>query len=214
MITVREVSKRYATRARTVTALKPISLDVREGEMLCIVGDSGSGKSSLLAIMSLLMRPDTGDVFLDDQRCTELSESSRDRARQRYVGLIPQAPRLFPELKAWQNVATGGPTASESRARELLYEVGLATRVEHRAMDLSGGEQQRVSLARALIHAPRVIAADEPSSALDAKNAALIGELLRSRAGSGAAVVVATHDQRLLPFATRVVQLEGGEQQS
>ncbi|MDT0164595.1 ATP-binding cassette domain-containing protein [Actinotalea sp. AC32] len=207
MIHVEHVTKRYPGARGAVVALPPTSLDVRRGELLCVAGESGAGKSTLLGVIGLLTTPDAGTVVLDGRDCTAMSSRQRDELRSELVGIVPQLPRLFPELSALRNVELARRTPDRVATERLLAHVGLADRVDHAARTLSGGEQQRLSLARAIVNGPPVVLADEPTSGLDDRNAEVVGTLLARLAADGAAVVVASHDARMRAYATRTLEL-------
>lgn len=210
MIVAEQVGKSYDQAGRRVQALSPISVVVAAGELVWLAGPSGSGKSTLLGILGLLIRPDAGHLELDGVDCTALAESERDRLRQRSIGIVPQSPRLFPEISAERNVLLALARPAQAPARASLTRVGLGDRVDQPVGTLSGGEQQRVSIARALVKAPAIVLADEPSSGLDDLNAASVFQALRDAADGGAAVVVASHDSRLTPHASRTVAVTTG----
>lgn len=203
-----DVAKTYRTGGVTVTALAPICATVSAGELVVISGPSGSGKSTLLGIVAMLVAPTSGRLVLDGRDVTGLSERERDLMRADRLAFVPQHPRLFGELTAVQNIEFAGRKRDRFRALALLKRVGLDHRVDHRAELLSGGEQQRLSVARALVSRARMVVADEPTSGLDDRNAAMVGGLLRSLCvDDGATVIVASHDSRIKAYGTRLIQL-------
>lgn len=196
MIELTDVSRSYESPGGRVQALKRTSLAVGAGNLAWVSGDSGSGKSTLLGIAGLLIVPDEGTVAIDGAVLSRESDARRTEARQRLIGFVPQSPRLFPDLPADMNVSLAGRSTDLSAARKSLDRVGMAHKADTAVRLLSGGEQQRVSVARALMCAPKVLLADEPTSALDDANATLMFELLRTIADDGVAVMIASHDQR------------------
>lgn len=218
VVEARQVGKRYrGGDGSTLTILDGLDLEVEPGEFVAVTGASGAGKSTLLHLLGLLDQPSAGVVRLDGQDVAALSVDERARHRSRRVGFIFQFHHLLRDFTALENVTMplliGGATESEAlpRAREVLAALGLGERLDHYPAQLSGGEQQRVAVARALAPAPAVVLADEPSGNLDAGNAAVLHELLASlKTRFGAALVVATHNPDLARRADRVLRLEGG----
>ena len=210
MIEAQGVAKSYGNGNRRIRALAPISLEGAAGELVWLSGPSGSGKSTLLGVLGLLIRPDSGRLHLDGIECDGLTEGQRDGLRQARIGIVPQSPRMFPELSAERNVMLALTRPDQSLAREAMTRVGLADMVDQPIGTLSGGEQQRVSIARALVKSPGLILADEPSSGLDDDNAAGVFRALARASERGAAVIVASHDSRLAPHASRSVVLSAG----
>ena len=189
----------------------------REGEIVGLVGPSGSGKSSLLHAAGLLERPTSGRVLVEGQDCTDLSDALRTRVRLSAIGFVYQAHHLSPEFTAEENVilpqlmAGRSPDQARARARTLLGELGLAERLEHQPAQMSGGEQQRVAVARALANRPRVLLADEPTGNLDPETSAAVFENLRSMVrGQGAAALIATHNLELASRMDRILTLRQG----
>ena len=209
--------KIYGTGDHEVAALADASLEIRAGEVTLIEGPSGSGKTTLISILGLLLRPTSGEVWLEGRNVAGLTERELPPLRARNFGFVFQGFNLFPALTALENVAIAiqmkDPKARDPRgeARRLLDVVGLSTRAHHLPADLSGGQKQRVAIARALGGNPPIIVGDEPTAALDTKTALSVMELLRELASAqGRAVVVVTHDPRLERFADRVVRVEDG----
>jgi lipoprotein-releasing system ATP-binding protein len=195
-----------------------VSFEVPRGMLLAILGASGAGKSTLLHIAGGLDRPDAGTVWVEGRELTSLGAEGVSRLRARRLGFVFQFHHLLPEFTALENVMLPGLLAREpqatvrARALEVLRVVGLEERLVHRPAQLSGGEQQRVAVARALVNAPALVLADEPSGNLDRENAARLHELLVALARErGQTVVVATHNERLASLATAVLVLEGGK---
>lgn len=198
--------------------LKGLDMEVREGEITVIVGPSGSGKSTLLHILGGLDRPTSGKVSVDGSELSLLAEEELAAFRNRTLGFIFQFHHLLPEFTAMENVAMPALIrgdrlqAAEAKAVELLEEVGLGERIDHKPSELSGGEQQRVAVARALMNDPRLILADEPSGNLDEENSQKLHQLLTDLAQKrGLTFVIATHNLDLTKRAHRVLQLVDGK---
>ena len=218
VITAVEVSRVFGSGATAVTALSAISLTIVRGEFLAVTGRSGSGKTTLLNLLSGLDRPSTGTVHVNGNDLAELRESDLVEMRRHKIGFVFQSFGLMPLLSAQENVELplhiGGMSWRERRQRatEALQSVGLGTRARHRPFELSGGEQQRVSIARALVAQPEVVFADEPTGELDTATARSIAETLGDVAASRrATVIVATHDLDLAAMAQRRLDLVDGE---
>ena len=209
--------KIYGTGETAVAALSDATLDIRAGEVTLIEGPSGSGKTTLISILGLLLKPTSGEVWLEGQNVAGFGERQLPGLRARNFGFVFQGFNLFPALTALENVAMAiqmkDPRAKDPRgeAKRLLELVDLSPRAHHLPADLSGGQKQRVAIARALGGNPPILVGDEPTAALDTKTALSVMELLRELASShGRAVVVVTHDPRLERFADRVVRVEDG----
>jgi|GEM_PF-826081 len=208
------VSRRYERGEGTVQALREVSLAVRAGEWLALVGPSGCGKSTLLNLLSGVDQPSSGRAEVLGVDLARGSERERALLRRRSIGIVFQAFHLVPHLSVAENVAL--PLALDrkrdpARVQFLLERVGLAERARHLPSELSGGEQQRVAIARGLVHRPRLIVADEPTGNLDSANGVRVLELLDElRREAGAALVVATHDRALAQRADRVARLKDG----
>ncbi len=200
-----------------VDAVKEVSMQVEQGKITALGGPSGSGKTTLLSIMGLLIRPTKGCVFIDEIEVSRVSEIYRTKMRRQSIGFIFQSQFLLPQLTAVENVALPllcediSRTQAENRARERLCEMGLEDRLDFRVAELSGGEQQRVSIARALIRSPRILIADEPSSSIDKKLTEELLEIIRSMVKSGGlTVIVASHDPLVLDWADVVFRMQDG----
>jgi ABC-type lipoprotein export system ATPase subunit len=211
MLELLRVSKSYRRPHETITALDDVSLRVGAGEFVAVQGPSGCGKTTLLLIAGGLLRPDRGTALVGDQNLYDLSDEARARFRAAHVGFVFQQFHLVPYLSVLDNVlspalaraADGG----RQRAEELLRRFGLWPRRTHVPAELSTGERQRTALARALLHRPRLLLADEPTGNLDAENAQLVLEHLRACAHEGAAVLLVTHDPAAASQADRTVFL-------
>ena len=204
--------------AETVRALSGVSVTIDPGEFVAILGTSGSGKSTLLNLFGGLDRPTSGEIVFDGQSLEPLSSREMSRYRLRRVGMIFQSFNLIPTMTASENVALALAFAGltrrdrERRAAELLDRVGLAARAAHKPSELSGGEQQRVSIARAIANAPQALLADEPTGNLDSSRALEVLTLLNEmRARDNRTILLVTHDQELASrFATRLIRLKDG----
>ena len=217
VLSLRGVERVYKTEAGDLPVLRGVDLDVYPGEVVGLIGPSGSGKSSLLHSAGLLERPDAGLVALGGRDCSKLSERMRTRIRLGTVGFVYQFHHLLPEFSALENVAMPGMIAgrgrtdAQARARELLTELGLAERVNHQPAQMSGGEQQRVAIARALANKPQLLLADEPTGNLDPATSAAVFQSLYSLArGQGVAALIATHNMELARYMDRVFALKDG----
>ncbi len=201
----------------TMEVLRGVDLDVREGEIVALVGPSGSGKSTLLHIAGLLEVPDAGDVVICGESGRIFVDDARTRLRRHNIGFVYQYHHLLPEFSALENILIpqiiAGMNRAQARARamELLQWLDLSDRASHRPGRLSGGEQQRVAMARALANAPKLLLADEPTGNLDPGTAGdVFSVLLRLTRGAGLAALVATHNPDLSARMDRIVRLENG----
>ena len=211
------VGRTYTTAAGPLTVLKDASLSVGKGELVGLVAPSGAGKSTLLHIAGLLEKPDSGDVLVEGRACGKLPDLERTRLRRRMVGFVYQFHHLLPEFSALENVVLPQMIAGRSKrkakaeAAGLLERVGLQARATHRPARLSGGEQQRVAVARALVNAPAVLLADEPTGNLDPATSETVFDLLVALVREkGMSALVATHNLALAERMDRVVTLEEG----
>ena len=215
MITLRAVSKTVTSGGRPLTILHPLDLEVTAGQRLAIVGPSGSGKSTLIGLMAGLDQPSTGAIVIDGTDITRLGEDALARLRGRTIGFVFQFFHLVPSLTAFENVLVpmeiAGRRNATERAKALLDEVGLGGRGHHYPSQLSGGEQQRVAVARALSNEPAVIMADEPTGNLDASNGQHVIDLLfEVNARRGTTLVLVTHDASLAARADVQLALRDG----
>ncbi|BAW05217.1 ABC transporter ATP-binding protein [Nocardia seriolae] len=216
MLELTDVTKEYRVGEQTVRALDGISLRIDAGEFTAIVGPSGSGKSTLLHLLGALDSPDSGSIRFQDKEIGDLDDDRQSEFRRHQVGFIFQFFNLLPTLTAWENVALPklldgtGLRKAKPRALELLDLVGLSERAEHRPAELSGGQMQRVAVARALIMDPPLILADEPTGNLDSKTGASILQLLADITKEGNSVVMVTHDMGAVRYCDRVINLRDG----
>lgn len=213
-----KIFKIYGEGRTEVRAVDGVDLEIGSGEVVLIMGPSGSGKTTLLSIAGGILRPTSGKVLWDRTEITDLSEGKLPRLRLGTIGFIFQTFNLLANLSAWENVALAGSLAGvkwgevRKRSQEVLADLGLQERLTHFPRDLSGGEKQRVSVARALINDPKVILADEPTANLDSKSGHDVADLLREVAKErNKAVAVVSHDQRIRDIADRVLWLEDGK---
>jgi ABC-type lipoprotein export system ATPase subunit len=208
------LGRRFEDGGSHVQALADVDIAVAAGELLAIVGPSGSGKSTLLHLLGGLDRPDTGRVWLESREISRLRARPLALVRRRRIGFLLQFYGLLPGLTAAENVAfplmLDGVRDARLRALAALARVGLEARAEHRPEELSGGEQQRVGLARAIVTRPAVVLADEPTGSLDSAASAVVFALLRETAADGVAVVVVSHDPLVERYADRLVRLADG----
>ena len=217
MLKTTQLTKSYPTPdGRQLTVLEDVSFDLAQGDTFAIVGPSGSGKTTLLGLCAGLDRATSGSVTLSDVLLDNLSEDERAEVRNRYVGFVFQNFQLIPTLTALENVMVPlelrGDAGAEATAKAWLAKVGLSARLDHYPAQLSGGEQQRVCIARAFSNQPRILFADEPTGNLDADNAAGIVDLIFDlNRTAGTTLVLVTHDPELAKRTGRVLRLKGGK---
>jgi lipoprotein-releasing system ATP-binding protein len=215
MLIAENIHKRFGD----LEVLKGVSLEVQQGEIISIVGRSGAGKTTLLQILGTLERPDSGTLHIQGQEPFKLSSNALAKFRNRHLGFVFQFHQLLPEFTALENVCLPGfiggehsKSEVEQRAKKWLDYLGLSDRSGHKPAQLSGGEQQRVAVARALINNPQTIFADEPSGNLDSKNARDLHELFAQlRADFNQTFVIVTHNSELASMADRKLTMEDGK---
>jgi len=215
MLNVHNLSKTYKTENGSLTILHDINFSADAGSTLAIVGPSGSGKTTLLGLCAGLDNVSTGIVELNNIRLDSLNEDERAQVRNRFVGFIFQNFQLLPTLTALENVMVPlelrGEKNVHTRSRDLLDKVGLSHRLHHYPTQLSGGEQQRVSIARAFVHQPRILFADEPTGNLDEETSEKIVQLLFDlNREAGTTLVIVTHNPDLAADTKRIIRLRGG----
>jgi lipoprotein-releasing system ATP-binding protein len=216
-VDVRALNKSYPVQGRRLHVLRDLDLVVDKGEMVAVMGASGVGKSTLLHVLGGLDRPDNGDVRVGDVDVARVADQELVEFRNKHVGFVFQFHHLLPEFSAIENaemplrIARVPVPDARPRAQVLLERVGLAERLDHRPGMLSGGEQQRVAVARALVMQPSLLLADEPTGDLDEATADALHQLLRDmHAEYGLTAIIATHNPRLAQQCDRVLRLEGG----
>ena len=213
MIQLRNITKSFGT----LEVLRGIDLDIQKGEVVSIVGPSGAGKTTLLQIMGTLDKPDKGTVVFDDLDVNSLSQKKLSEFRNRHIGFVFQFHQLLPEFTALENIMIpafiggSGKREASQRAMELLEFMGLQDRASHKPNELSGGEKQRVAVARALVNKPTVVMADEPSGSLDSANKEELHRLFFAlREQYGQTFVIVTHDESLAAMTDRTIHLLDG----
>lgn len=219
ILEAREIHKKYITGKDTaLSVLNGITLSIASNEIIAIVGPSGAGKSTLVHILGLLDKPTMGEVLFEGKQIHSLTDEAISEIRNRQIGFVFQFHHLLPEFSAVENVLMPALIAGKSikneiqRARELLSEVGLSDRMEHKPSELSGGEQQRVAVARALMNNPKIIFADEPTGNLDSDNANNLHNLIFDlRLKYGQSFVIVTHNKDLANRADRIITMVDGK---
>ena len=216
IIEIRDLTKIY-TDGLGVKALDGLSLKVKRGEFLSIIGPSGSGKSTLLHMIGILDTPTSGTILIDGEDVTTMSDKERSNARNKMLGFIFQYHHLLPDFSALENVMMplliSGKNKAEAReiAKELLKEVGLEDRIDHRPNQLSGGQNQRVDVARALANSPKIVIGDEPTGNLDSNSSDKIYELLRKlNRDYGQTFILVTHDENMAAKTDRIIRIVDG----
>ncbi len=216
---VNNVRKQYEQPSSSLTVLKGVTLSVQEGDFLAIVGPSGAGKSTLLHILGGLDKPSSGEVIIDGEDIYRLNDKARAKIRNQKVGFIFQFYHLLPEFSALENVilpamvlkASRDMASLRTRGQDLLERVGLAHRLEHRPNELSGGEQQRVAIARSLMNAPRILLCDEPTGNLDSESGAEIIRLLEEfNKQKKLTLIIVTHDSQIASRSRKVLSMRDG----
>ncbi len=219
LLQVENLTKTYRSGERTLTVLRDVSLSIEEGSRCAIVGPSGSGKTTLLGLCAGLDRPTSGSVIFNGIDLNTLNEDELAQMRNLYVGFVFQTFQLIPTLTALENVVVPielrGESGVKGQAIELLNQVGLGDRLDHYPAQLSGGEQQRVSLARAFINQPKILFADEPTGNLDGETSGRVSDLLfELNEAAGTTLVLVTHNGELAQRAQRIIRLHAGSVRS
>lgn len=213
MIQLRNITKSFGS----LQVLRGIDLDIEKGHVVSIVGPSGAGKTTLLQIMGTLDKPDSGQIVIDGQDVSTLKGNKLSKFRNQHIGFIFQFHQLLPEFTALENIMIPaliggmGKKAARERAEELLAFMGLTERAQHKPNELSGGEKQRVAVARALVNHPAVVFADEPSGSLDSQNKEELHRLffdLRDKMGQ--TFIIVTHDEQLAQMSDRIIRIKDG----
>jgi putative ABC transport system ATP-binding protein len=215
MIRLENITKSYPMGKRELTVLKEINLHIKQGELVAIMGPSGSGKSTMLNLIGCLDKPTSGSYFLEDREVSRLSGGELARVRGQKIGFIFQTFNLLPRISALANVELGMRYVGGSdrkKAMDALVKVGLGERAHHRPTELSGGEQQRVSIARALVKNPPILLADEPTGNLDSHSGeAVISMLTSLHAEQGLTLVMITHDTNIAHHCQRIINIKDGQ---
>lgn len=215
ILEAKALNKTYTVNHQNIMVLNDISLTVEQGEFVVINGSSGSGKTTLLSLLSGLDKPTSGRVFIDEQDITGASEDDLAPLRNRLIGFVFQSFHLIPSMSAIENIMfpaeLQGLQNARKKARQLLERVGLEGRADNLPSQLSGGEKQRVSLCRAMINAPKLLFADEPTGNLDSKNGRIVFEkLIEMKNEKGATLILVTHNPEIAKAADRVLWLKDG----
>lgn len=217
VLKLENVSKIYKMDGVSVKALDNISLDIKEGEFVSIIGPSGSGKSTLMHIIGCLDTPTSGKVILEGREVSKMTERELAKIRNKKIGFVFQQFNLLPRTSAIENVCLpliyNGTTEKEiiRKAKEALEKVGLGERMNHHPNQLSGGQQQRVAIARALVTNPTIILADEPTGNLDSKSGAEVMDIFQKLHQQGRTIVLVTHDPKVASYAKRTITLKDGK---
>ena len=218
VLELRDVHRVYRQGSREVRVLNAASACLMPGQAVALVGPSGAGKSTVLHLAGLLESPDSGEVLINGRNCSGMSDDERTRVRRAEMGFVYQFHQLLPEFSALENVVMPqliygtARKAAETRARDLLAGLGLEQRVDHRPAELSGGEQQRTAIARALANSPRLLLADEPTGNLDPQTSeGVFSELIGLIERTGVAALIATHNMDLARRMHRVLRMEQGQ---
>ncbi len=215
ILEAKALNKTYTVNHQDIIVLNDISLTVEPSEFVVITGSSGSGKTTLLTLLSGLDKPTSGQIFIDQQDITGASEDDLAPLRNRMIGFVFQSFHLIPSMSAMENIMfpaeLQGLGNAEKKARQLLERVGLADRADNLPSQLSGGEKQRVSLCRAMINAPKLLFADEPTGNLDSKNGRIVfAQLVEMKNEQGATLILVTHNPEIATAADRVLTLRDG----
>lgn len=218
LIKTKDISRHYKRGEHTVKALDSVSIEIKQGEFLSLVGSSGSGKSTLLNLLAGLDTATSGEIYIESTKFSDLKRRERSAYRAKKVGMVFQSFNLISHYDALENVAMAllfdhTPRVERKQiAKEILTEVGLGERLDHLPSDLSGGEQQRVAIARALVKKPQILFADEPTGNLDLENTKQIASMLQKLNQSGLTIVMVTHDLELAKnISGRVIKMDYGK---
>jgi len=218
LIKFENISKNYTDEELTTPALSGVSFDVKEGEFVAITGSSGSGKSTLMHIVGFLDKPTGGKYLFDGEDTSQFDDNKLAQIRNNKIGFVFQMYNLLPRTSVLDNVllptiynAKDGKAELGARARQLLERVGLSHRINHRPNQLSGGEQQRVAIVRALINTPRLILADEPTGNLDSKSGQEVIEIIQKLNDEGHTIMMVTHEKEVAECARRILVLKDGQ---
>jgi len=220
MIHLESITKSFVLGKESVHVLNGISLEIRQGEFVAIMGPSGSGKSTLMNIIGCLDKPTNGEYYLGGENVSHYNDKELARVRNQSIGFVFQQFHLLPRLSALKNVelpmiyAGIAKKERQERAEEALVKVGLADRMDHLPNALSGGQKQRVAIARSIVNKPKLILADEPTGALDTKTSMDIMEQFRELNVEGVTVIVVTHEPEVAEYANRTIMVRDGEIQS
>ena len=217
MLELVNISKEYTKNKRKIKVLKNVNYKFENGKLYCIIGKSGAGKTTLIQIMGLLMKSTSGDIFINKENVSNLTNNELADYRNKEIGFVFQSYYLNPLLKAYENVMLPNYFAKnitnderKNRAYKLLKELGLNGREKHYPKELSGGEQQRVAIARALMNNPNIILADEPTGSLDPENEINILEILKKLAKKDKCVIIVSHNEKVKEYADKILLIDNG----
>ena len=215
ILSIKDITKNFKTEDKTIQILKGISFEVKKGEFVAIIGSSGSGKSTLLSIIAGLDNPSSGKVILDKEDVFSLNENQLSELRNKKIGFIFQSFFLVPSLNAYENIELPSQIAGKSQSKKinsLLDAVGMNHRKNNYPIQLSGGEKQRIAIARALVNNPEILFADEPTGNLDSKNSKQIIELLQElHKKEQKTLIIVTHEPEIAKVAQRVIEVKDGK---
>ncbi|MFQ5672565.1 MAG: ABC transporter ATP-binding protein [Nitrospinales bacterium] len=220
LIQIENIRKSYKNADFETEVLRGISIDIAAGEYISVIGPSGAGKSTLMTIMGCLAQPSSGSYILDGEEVNRLSDRELSRVRNEKIGFVFQAFHLLPGVSALDNVmmpliyCREVPSDAKQRVESVLAKVGLAHRMRHTPGQMSGGEQQRVTIARAIINQPKIIMADEPTGNLDSKNSAEIMNIFDNLNAEGNTIILITHDAEVAAHASRIIKMKDGHIES